>query len=77
MTFRNYDFVDHSELLAISFFETDMVNYSGLTTNRQHLDGSGQISIELLMTALKNLTHLPRHIEFPLQGIQREPCKDY
>ena len=60
------------ELAIIGFDDIDMASFTGLTTIRQHLDESGRIAVELLMTDRQDQTRLPRHVELPLQVIQRE-----
>jgi LacI family transcriptional regulator len=61
-----------NDLAVIGFDDLDMASYLGLTTIRQHLDESGRIAVELLLADLAEPDRLPRHVELPLQIIERE-----
>jgi LacI family transcriptional regulator len=60
------------DLAIIGFDDLDMASYLGLTTIRQHLDESGRIAVELLLADLANPDRLPRHVELPLEVVQRD-----
>jgi len=60
------------DVAIIGFDDLDMASYLGLTTIRQHLDESGRIAVELLLADLANPDRLPRHVELPLEIIQRD-----
>jgi LacI family transcriptional regulator len=60
------------DLAIIGFDDLDMASYLGLTTIRQHLDESGRIAVELLLADLAAPDRLPRHVELPLDIVQRD-----
>ena len=60
------------DLAVIGFDDLDMADYVGLTTVRQHLDDSGRIAVELLLSRLANPSHPIQHVKLPLSIIERE-----
>jgi LacI family transcriptional regulator len=60
------------DLAVIGFDDLDMADYVGLTTVRQHLDDSGRIAVELLLSRLSNPSHPVQHVKLPLSIIERE-----
>ena len=60
------------DLAIIGFDDLDMAEYIGLTTVRQHLDDSGRIAVELLLSRLANPAHPVQHVQLPLSIIERE-----
>lgn len=60
------------DLAVIGFDDLDMADYVGLTTVRQHLDDSGRIAVELLLSRLANPSHPVQHVHLPLSIIERE-----
>lgn len=60
------------DLAIIGFDDLDMADYVGLTTVRQHLDDSGRIAVELLLSRLANPSHPVQHVHLPLSIIERE-----
>ncbi len=60
------------DLAVIGFDDLDMADYVGLTTVRQHLDDSGRIAVELLLSRLTNPSHPVQHVKLPLAIIERE-----
>jgi LacI family transcriptional regulator len=60
------------QLAIIGFDDLDMAEYADLTTIRQHLDESGRLAVELLLTRLADPSRPPQHIHLPLQLIQRQ-----
>ncbi len=60
------------DLAVIGFDDLDMADYVGLTTVRQHLDDSGRIAVELLLSRLANPSHPVQHVKLPLAIIERE-----
>ncbi len=60
------------DLAVIGFDDLDMADYIGLTTVRQHLDDSGRIAVELLLSRLANPSHPVQHVKLPLSIIERE-----
>ncbi len=59
-------------LAVIGFDDLDMAGYIGLTTIRQHLDESGRLAVELLLTHIEDPSRPLRHIQLPLTLIERE-----
>jgi LacI family transcriptional regulator len=59
------------QLAVIGFDDLDMAEYEDLTTIRQHLDESGRIAIEILMSHIADHTRLVQHITLPLELIER------
>jgi DNA-binding LacI/PurR family transcriptional regulator len=60
------------DLAVIGFDDLDMADYVGLTTVRQHLDDSGRIAVELLLSRLANPSYPLQHVKLPLAIIERE-----
>lgn len=60
------------ELAVIGFDDLDMAEYTDLTTISQHLDESGSLAVEILMTQIESSSQLPRHITIPLTLIERK-----
>jgi len=60
------------DLAVIGFDDLDMADYVGLTTIRQHLDDSGRIAVELLLSRLTNPDHPVQHVKLPLTMVERE-----
>jgi DNA-binding LacI/PurR family transcriptional regulator len=60
------------DLAVIGFDDLDMADYVGLTTVRQHLDDSGRIAVELLISRLGHPSHPVNHVKLPLSIIERE-----
>ena len=59
------------QLALIGFDDLDMAEYEDLTTIRQHLDESGRISIEILLSHLADYSRPVQHITLPLTVIER------
>lgn len=61
------------ELLAvIGFDDLDMAEYADLTTISQHLDESGRLAVEILLSQIKSASRPPRHVKLPLTLIERQ-----
>ncbi len=60
------------DLAVIGFDDLDVAEFIGLTTVRQHLDESGRIATELLISRLQDPHRSLRHVELPLTLIERE-----
>ena len=60
------------QLAVIGFDDLDMAEFSDLTTIRQHLDESGRLAVEILLSQIKDPTRPPRHVNIPLTIIERE-----
>ena len=59
------------QIAVIGFDDLDMANYEDLTTVRQHLDESGRIAIEILLSHINDPDRLVQHITLPLKIIKR------
>lgn len=59
------------DLAVIGFDDLDMADYIGLTTIRQHLDESGRVAVELLLSQIEDPARPVRHIQLPLTIIER------
>lgn len=60
------------DLAVIGFDDLDMADYVGLTTVRQHLDDSGRIAVEQLLSRLANPSYPVQHVKLPLSIVERE-----
>lgn len=60
------------QLAVIGFDDLDMAEYADLTTIGQHLDESGSLAVEILLTQLESTSSLPRHVQIPLSLIERQ-----
>jgi DNA-binding LacI/PurR family transcriptional regulator len=60
------------DLAIIGFDDIDLADYIGLTTIRQHLDESGRVAAELLLSRLAGRSKSIQHIHLPLEIIERE-----
>jgi DNA-binding LacI/PurR family transcriptional regulator len=59
------------ELAVIGFDDLDMAEYADLTTVRQHLDESGRLAVEILLTYIEDNSRPVQHIKLPLTIIER------
>ncbi len=59
------------QLAVIGFDDLDMAEYEDLTTVRQHLDESGRIAIEILLSHIADYSRPVQHINLPIQLIER------
>jgi LacI family transcriptional regulator len=59
------------DLAVIGFDDLDMAEYAELTTICQHLDESGRLSVEILLSQLESSSSLPRHVQIPLNIVER------
>ncbi len=60
------------DLAIIGFDDIDVAEYMGLTTVRQHLDESGKIAAELLLSRINDPNRPVQHIHLPLNIIERD-----
>jgi DNA-binding LacI/PurR family transcriptional regulator len=60
------------DLAIIGFDNLDLAEYVGLTTISQHLDESGQVAVELLLSRISDPGRPVQHIQLPLTIIERE-----
>ncbi len=55
----------------MGFDDLDMAEYFNLTTIRQHLDESGEIAVEMLLSRLNNPNRTIQISKLPLEIIER------
>ncbi len=60
------------QLAVIGFDDLDMAEYAELTTIGQHLDELGKLAVEILLSQLGSASSLPRHVQIPLNIIERQ-----
>jgi DNA-binding LacI/PurR family transcriptional regulator len=60
------------QLAILGFDDLDMAEYEDLTTISQHLDESGKLAVEILCMQMDSSSPLPRHIQIPLNIIERQ-----
>lgn len=60
------------DLAVIGFDDIDLADYVGLTTVSQHLDESGRVAVELLISRMADPSRPVQHIQLPLEIIERE-----
>jgi len=58
-------------LAVIGFDDLDLAEYADLTTIRQHLDESGRLAVEILLTRIADPSRPPQHVKLPLTLIER------
>jgi LacI family transcriptional regulator len=59
------------ELAIIGFDDLDMSEFEDLTTIRQHLDESGRLAIEILLSHIADSTRPVQHVYLPLTVVER------
>jgi DNA-binding LacI/PurR family transcriptional regulator len=59
------------ELAIIGFDDLDMSEFEDLTTIRQHLDESGRLAIEILLSHIADFTRPVQHVYLPLTVVER------
>jgi DNA-binding LacI/PurR family transcriptional regulator len=60
------------DLAILGFDDLDVAEYVGLTTIRQHLDETGRIATELLLSRINDPIRPVQHIHIPLNIVERE-----
>ena len=60
------------EIAIIGFDDLDIADYLGLTTIRQHLEESGRLAVELLLTRLEERRRPIQKIQLNLELIERD-----
>ncbi|MBI1795278.1 MAG: LacI family DNA-binding transcriptional regulator [Chloroflexi bacterium] len=60
-----------SQLAVIGFDDIDIAEYADLTTIRQHLDESGKMAVEILLTRIANSNRPLQHVQLPLSIVER------
>jgi LacI family transcriptional regulator, galactose operon repressor len=68
---RQMDVRIPEKLAVIGFDDLDLAEYADLTTVCQHLDESGKIAVEILISQIETPSKLPRHVKIPLRIIER------
>lgn len=68
---RQLGFRVPEQLAVVGFDDLDLAEFADLTTIRQHLDESGRLAVELLISGIKDHDRPVRHINLPLQLIER------
>lgn len=59
------------ELAIIGFDDLDMAEFEDLTTIRQHLDESGRLAIEILLSQISDFSRPIQHVTLTLNVIER------
>lgn len=59
------------ELAIMGFDDLDMADFEDLTTVRQHLDESGRLAIEILLSHITDYSRPVQHVYLPLTVIER------
>jgi LacI family transcriptional regulator len=60
------------QLAVIGFDDIDSADYLDLTTIRQHLDESGKLAVEILLSHIADPARPPQHVNLPLVLVERE-----
>jgi len=60
------------DLAILGFDNIDLADYVGLTTVDQHLDESGRVAVELLISRIADPSRPVQHIQLPLQIVERD-----
>ena len=60
------------DLAILGFDDLDVAEYVGLTTISQHLDESGCVAVELLLSRMVGPGRAIQHIQLPLNLVERE-----
>ena len=60
------------QLAVIGFDDLDMAEYADLTTISQHLDESGRLAVEILLSQIASSSRPPRHVKISLTLIERQ-----
>jgi DNA-binding LacI/PurR family transcriptional regulator len=69
---RQLGFKVPEQLAVIGFDDLDVAEYFDLTTISQHLDESGRLAVELLLTQIESPSRPPRHVRLPLTLVERQ-----
>ena len=69
---RQLGFKVPDQLAVIGFDDLDIAEYVDLTTISQHLDESGRLAVELLLSQIESPSRPPRHVKLPLTLIERQ-----
>lgn len=60
------------QLAVVGFDDLDMAEYVDLTTISQHLDESGRLAAEIMLSQIQDPVHPVQHIKLPLTLINRQ-----
>jgi LacI family transcriptional regulator len=60
------------DLAIVGFDDIDLAEFMDLTTIRQHLDESGQLAAEILISKISEPNRSLRHVHLPLTLIERQ-----
>lgn len=60
------------DVAVVGFDDIEVAEYIGLTTVRQHLNESGRVALELLLSQLLDSSRPTRRVQLPLTLIRRE-----
>ncbi len=60
------------DLAILGFDNIDLADYVGLTTVDQHLDESGKVAVELLLSRISDPSRPVQHVQLPLEVVERE-----
>lgn len=60
------------DVAIVGFDDLDFADYIGLTTIRQHLEESGRLAVELLLSRIENRSRPIKNVRLTLQVIERE-----
>jgi LacI family transcriptional regulator len=69
---RQLGFKVPEQLAVIGFDDLDLAEYADLTTISQHLDESGRLAVEILLSQIESPSRPPRHVKLPLTIIERQ-----
>ena len=69
---RQLDIKVPEKLAVIGFDDLDLAEYADLTTISQHLDESGRLAVEILLSQIESPSRPPRHVKLPLTLIERQ-----
>jgi LacI family transcriptional regulator, galactose operon repressor len=59
------------DLAVVGFDDLDIAETLDLTTVRQHLDESGRLAVEILLSGMRDVHRPPQHAKLPLELIER------
>ena len=60
------------DVAILGFDNIDLADYVGLSTVDQHLDESGRVAVELLISRMADPSRPVQHIQLPLEVVERE-----
>ncbi|MBN1266743.1 MAG: LacI family DNA-binding transcriptional regulator [Anaerolineales bacterium] len=69
---RRLNFQVPEQLAVLGFDDLDMAEFADLTTISQHLDESGRLAVEILLSQIESPSRPPRHVKIPLSLIKRQ-----